>query len=493
MAITRRAALTSLSGASLVRPQTPTRRQRPNILFIMTDDHPVSGISCYGNRILKTPNLDRIADEGVRFDNCFVTNSLCAPARATVLSGCYSHINGVRGNSESLQAIERLNPKLPTFPALLRDAGYHTGIVGKWHLSHDPAGFDYWCVLPGQGLYFNPDFIENGRKIKLSGHATDIVTDVALDFLRKRDTSRPFCLLYNHKGPHRPFQPAPRHARMFSDVELPHPKTYNDDYRTRRIAEQAEDMQFDVSLAGDYSDLPKNLSAAERKNWIFQRFVKDHYRTTYGIDEGVGRVLDYLDKNGLAASTLVIYTTDNGFFLGEHGWYDKRFMYEPSFRIPLLVRYPDAFRPKRAETRFVANIDFAPTILDFAGLPVPQSMQGSSLRPLLEGKPAPDWRQSVYYTYYENSWAMRDALRQNPADPGFKYLTPHRVVPHRGVRTDRHKLIEYYGEGDYWELFDLKEDPHELSNLYGSPDHARTTSELKTELKRLRTQYEDLS
>jgi arylsulfatase A-like enzyme len=459
----------------------------------MTDDHPVSALSCYGNRILKTPNLDRLANEGVRFENCFNTNSLCAPARASVLTGCYSHINGVRGNSESLDAIERLNPELPTFPQLLQKAGYQTGIAGKWHLSTDPVGFDYWCVLPGQGLYFNPDFIENGRKKKINGHVTDIVTDIALDFLGKRDASRPFCLVYNHKGPHRPFQPAPRHAQLFSDIELPHPATYNDDYRTRRIAQQAEDMRFDVSLAGDYPDLPKNLSAKERKDWIFQRFVKDHYRTTYGIDEGIGRVLDYLDKNGLAENTLVIYTTDNGFFLGEHGWYDKRFMYEPSLKLPLLVRFPAGLKAGHVESRFAANIDFAPTILDFAGVAAPDEMQGTSLRPIVEGKSADNWRRSVYYTYYENSWAMRDALKKNPSDPSFKYLTPHRVVPHRGVRTDTHKLIEYYGEGDYWELFDLKTDPHELSNLYGKPAHAAVTSELKKELLRLRRQYGDMS
>jgi arylsulfatase A-like enzyme len=376
---------------------------------------------------------------------------------------------------------------------LLQRAGYQTGIAGKWHLSDAPAGFDYSCVLPGQGLYVDPEFIENGRKRKIPGHVTEIVTDLALGFLEKRDPSRPFCLLYQHKGPHRPFRPIPRHERMFDDIELPRPATIDDDYRTRRIAGQAEDMRFDLSLAGDYPDLPKGLSAAERKQWIFQRFVKDHYRTTYGIDESIGRVLDYLDKNGLAENTLVIYTTDNGFFLGEHGWYDKRFMYEPSFRIPLLVRYPGGLKPNRVENRMAVNVDFAPTILDFAGLRIPEAMQGKSLRPLLEGRSVPDWRRSVYYTYYENSWAMRDAIKQNPTDPTFQYLTPHRVPPHRGVRTERYKLIEYYGEDNYSELFDLQRDPHELKNVYGDRSHRQVASDLKKELLRLRRQYNDLS
>ncbi|MBI3697878.1 MAG: sulfatase [Acidobacteria bacterium] len=463
--------------------------RRPNILFVMTDDHSVTEASCYGNRILKTPNLDRLAAEGVRFTNAFVTNSLCAPSRASVLTGCYSHIHGIRGNSEMADSIEHIDPNLPTFPQLLQKAGYRTGIVGKWHLSHNPAGFDYWCVLPGQGVYFNPDFIDNGTRKKYQGYATDITTDLALEFLRKNDR-RPFCLLYQHKAPHRPFQPAPRHAKLFDDIELPYPATYNDDYATRRIAKEAEDMRFDVSLAPDYKDLPTGLSAEERKKWTYQRFVKDHYRALYGVDENLGRVFDYLDRAKLTQDTLVIYTTDNGFFLGEHGWYDKRFMYEPSLRLPLLARYPRMVPAGKVEDHMVLNIDYAPTILDFAGVEIPVTMQGRSLRPILEGKPPADWRRSIYYTYYENSWAMRQKGGA-VSDPSFQYATPHRVVPHRGVRTDRYKLIQYYGEGDYWELFDLQADPNELKNVYDDAANAQVANDLKRELARLKAQYKD--
>lgn len=488
MKSTRRQALQTAAAPFLAA--CSTRSRRPNILFIMTDDHSTRALGCYGNTLLRTPHLDRLAAEGVRFTNAFVTNSLCAPARASVLTGCYSHINGVRGNSELADAVEHLNPALPTFPQLLQKAGYRTGIAGKWHLSDNPTGFDYWCVLPGQGLYFNPDFIDNGTRRKFTGYATDITTDLALDFLSKTPRNQPFCLLYQHKAPHRPFQPAPRHAHLFDNVELPYPETFDDDYATRRMAQEAEDMRFDISLAPDYKDLPTGLSPADRKNWIYQRFVKDYYGAVAGIDENLGRVLDYLDKNDLTRDTVVIYTTDNGFFLGDHGWYDKRFMYEPSLRVPLLIRYPRLAAAGRVENHMTVNIDYAPTILDLAGVPIPSGMQGRSLRPLLHGAPPTDWRRSIYYTYYENSWAemQKGAAR---SDPSFQYLTPHRVVPHRGVRTERHKLIEYYGEGDYCELFDLQSDPHELRNLYGDPAQAPLTAQLRQELTRLRAQYQD--
>ena len=260
--------------------------------------------------------------------------------------------------------------------------------MGKWHIRQEPAGFDEWKALPGQGVYFDPDFIVNGQTQKHSGYATDITTDFALDFLRKGDPAKPFCLVYQHKAPHRPFTPAPRHAKMFDDIEWPYPETYDDDYSTRRIAEEAKDMRFEISLEGDYDDIPKGLDPEQKRNWIFQRFVKDHYRAVYGVDENLGQVLEYLDATGLAEDTLIIYTTDNGYFLGEHGWYDKRFMYEPSLRIPFLVRYPRLPIAGKVEERFAMNIDIAPTILDFAGIDIPQEMQGRSLRPLLEGDPA---------------------------------------------------------------------------------------------------------
>ena len=486
----RRQALRSLAGgaAAFLTRCGGGAPPRPNILLVMTDDQQHDQMSCAGHPLLQTPNMDRLASEGVRFENAYCTNSICAPSRASVLTGCYSHVHGIRGNSEKADAVESLDPSLPTFPQLLQQAGYRTGLVGKWHLRQEPRGFDEWKILPGQGAYFDPEFLIGGRSERLSGYATDITTDFALDFLGRQDGG-PFCLLYQHKAPHRPFTPAPRHASLFEDVEWPKPPSYDDDYATRRVAAEAEDMRFEVSLEGDYEDLPAGLSPEEKREWIFQRFVKDHHRAVFGVDENLGRVLDHLDESGLAEDTLVVYTTDNGYFLGEHGWYDKRFMYEPALRVPLLMRYPRLAAGGLVEERPALNVDIAPTLLDFAGIPVPDSVQGRSLRPLLEGRPPQDWRRTTFYSYYENSWAFREMAREQMTDPSFQFWTAHRVGPHRGVRTDRYKLIEYYGEGDYWELFDLQEDPHELRNLYGEPGHGQLVEELRAELLRLRGQY----
>ncbi|HTM48233.1 MAG TPA: sulfatase [Bryobacteraceae bacterium] len=491
MPITRRQSLKAVAGAALASSACSRPKSRPNILYIMTDDHVPGAMSCYGNRILQTPSLDRLANEGFRFNNCFVTNSLCAPGRASVLTGCLSNIHHIYGNSEGRDAIEKMTPGIPTYPKLLQQAGYRTALIGKWHLSDDPAGFDYWNVLPGQGLYFDPEFIEMGARRKYPGYVTDVTTEMALKFLKEAGREKPWCLVYQHKAPHRPFKPAPRHAGMFSDIELPYPETFDDNYDTRRLAKEAEDMRFDISLAGDYKDMPKDLSPADRKKWLYQRFVKDYYRAVYGVDENLARLLKHLDDTGQAENTLILYSSDNGFFLGEHGWYDKRFMYEPSLRVPLLVRYPGLGGGGKALDQMVQNIDFAPTILDFAGVAIPDSMQGRSIRPLLEGKAPAGWRSSVYYAYFENSWTLRGKSKEEMSDPTFQYFTPHRVSPHRGVRTDRYKLIEYYSEGDYWELFDLKEDPNELKNLYGAPASAQITAGLKQELSRLRAQYKD--
>ena len=483
--LSRRHALAALAGT----PVFAQTARRPNVLFVMTDDHSVAHLSCYGNKTLRTPNMDRIASEGVLFRNAFCTNSLCAPARATCLTGTYSHINGVLGNSEAKDTKpETMKPGLTTWPEELKRAGYKTAVVGKWHLTDRPQGFDYSCVLPGQGLYFDPDFLENGERKRFIGYATDITTDLALKWLDSAGDG-PWALVYQHKAPHRPFTPAPRHARLFDDAGFPYPATFNDDYATRRMAKEAQDMRFDISIAPDYKELPQNLSPEEKKRWVYQRFVKDHARATVGVDENLGRVLDWLDRKKLTDDTLVIYTTDNGFFLGEHGWYDKRFMYEPALRIPLMVRYPRAIKSGGAADAFALNIDFAPTILDYAGVRVPASMQGRSVRPLLDGKPPRDWRKSMLYTYYENSWHLSGKGREALSDPTFEYFTPHRVPPHRGVRTERYKLIEYYSEGGYHELFDLKEDPNELRNVYGQPAYARVQSDLKKELRRLQEQY----
>lgn len=472
----------------MAAPAVLAAPRRPNILFVMTDDHVPRAMSCYGNTILKTPNFDRLANEGCRFDNAFCTNSLCAPSRASVLTGTYSHINGIIGNSEGADNIEKIDAKLATYPQVLQQSGYRTAMAGKWHLSHDPVGFDYHCILPGQGLYFDPVFIEQGQKKQMKGYCTDITTEIALRWLQQKD-AKPWCLVYQHKAPHRPFQPAPRHAKLLSDTDLPHPATFDDDYSTRRLSKEAEDMKFDISLAGDYKDMPKNLGAKEKKNWIYQRFVKDYYRAAYGVDENLGRILEHLDRTGEAENTVVIYTSDNGFFLGEYGWYDKRFMYEPSLRLPLLIRYPALFSGGKVEKRFALNIDYAPTILDLAGIKPPASMQGRSLKPLLEGKPPANWRKSMYYTYYEDSWRLRGKGKEAMADPSFQYFTPHRVSPHRGVRTERHKLIHYFRENNYWELFDLEKDPQEQRNVYNDRAYAGVRAELTRELERLRREY----
>jgi arylsulfatase A-like enzyme len=494
MNINRRQVLKNLGGAGaaawLSRCSSGPSHPRPNILFVMTDDQTAAQMSCAGHPLLQTPNIDRLAAGGVRFSDAFCTNSLCAPGRASVLTGCYSHVHGIRGNSEGRDSIERLDPGLPTFPKLLQDAGYRTGLTGKWHIRQDPEGFDDWRILPGQGVYVDPEFIINGQPNQQRGYATDITTDFALDFLRK-NTGQPFCLLYQHKAPHRPFTPAPRHAKLFDDIEWPYPETYNDDYATREIARQAEDMRFEISLAGDYEDLPETLSPDEKRNWIFQRFVKDHHRAVFTVDENLGHILEFLDISGLAEDTLILYTSDNGYFLGEHGWYDKRFMYEPSLRIPLVVRYPRLVKPNRVESAMALNVDIAPTILDFAGISVPEQMQGRSLRPLLEGDPPDDWRQSVFYSYYENSWALAGLAAEERTDPSFQFFTPHRIGPHRGVRTRRHKLIEYYGEGQYWELFDLEQDPGELRNLFGQPGQQEPTAELTNLLRRQQEQFHE--
>lgn len=465
------------------------RASRPNILFIMTDDHAAAHLGCYGNRLVRTPNMDRLAREGTRFTNAFVTNSLCAPSRATVLTGCYSHIHGIRGNSEMKGQVENINTKLTTYPEELKRAGYRTGIVGKWHLSHDPKGFDTWRILPGQGLYFDPEFIENGQKKRYSGYATDITTDFALEFLRQR-SEQPWCLVYQHKAPHRPFLPPPRFAHLYDNVEIPLPAAFDDNYETRRVAGEAEDMRFDVSIAGDYKDLPPDLDAAAKKRWLYQRFVKDYYGAIAAVDENLGKVFAELEVSGQMDRTLIIYTSDNGFFVGDHGWYDKRFMYEPSLRVPLLVRAPGG-KTQQESCSMAMNIDIAPTILDYAGVAKPDSMQGHSLRPILEGNPPANWRQSVYYSYYENSWQLAGKGLDARSDPSFQFFTPHRIGPHRGVRTATHKLIHYYAEGDVWELFDLAADPNELCNLYGTAGTEWLTSVLKTELERLRRMYGD--
>lgn len=450
---------------------------RPNILFIMSDDHAAHAISAYGSVINRTPQIDRIAYEGMRLDNCFCTNSICTPSRATILKGLYSHKNGVETLDDAFDSSQ------PHVAKYLQAAGYQTAIIGKWHLGHseghDPTGFDYWNVLPEQGEYYDPDMIEMGEHKRYEGYVTEIITDLCLDWLRKRDPSRPFFLMCHHKAPHRPWDPAPQYADLYEDVEIPEPPTFNDDYSHRSRAAAAATMRIDRDL--NERDLkgtpPAGLSETELKKWKYQRYIKDYLRCVKSIDDSVGRLLDYLDEAGLSENTVVIYTSDQGFFLGDHGWYDKRFFYEESLRMPFLIRYPQEIQPGTHSDHIVLNTDFAPLFLDYARLPVPEFMQGRSFRPVLRGEETPNWRRSMYYRY-------------------FMHLAHHNVYAHYGVRTHRYKLIYYYeNEPDppEWELFDLEKDPHELRNVYDDPAYADVAQQLKAELHRLRVEVGDLT
>jgi arylsulfatase A-like enzyme len=445
-----------------------SEKNRPNIIFIMTDDHAAHAISCYGSKINKTPNLDRLAREGMRFNNCFCTNAICAPSRAVILTGKYSHLNGVIDNAVKFDGSQQ------TFPKLLQKAGYRTAIIGKWHLQSDPTGFDYWNILPGQGVYYNPVMIEMGQRKKHTGYVTDIITDLCLNWLKEHQAGKPFCLMYHHKAPHREWEPDDKHAKLYEDTDIPIPETFNDDYKTRCAAAQQQEMTIERHL--NEKDLkmapPEGLTGQELKKWKYQRYIKDYLRCVAAVDDNVGRLLDYLDTSGLAENTIVVYTSDQGFYLGDHGWFDKRFMYEHSLRMPLLVRYPKEIKAGSINNDIVLNLDFAPTFLDFAGVVVPSDMQGHPLRPLVQGNTPQNWRTSMYYHYYE-------------------YPAVHSVKRHYGIRTKRYKLIHFYHDIDAWELYDLEKDPNELNNVYDNPAYADIVKQLKTELQQLRNQYKD--
>lgn len=471
--------------------------KRPNILYIMSDDHAAQAISCYGSRINQTPNIDRLAAEGMKFENCFCTNSICTPSRASILTGKYSHKNGCRTLDDEF------DPDQLTFPQLLQQAGYHTGIVGKWHLGTEPTGFDYYNVLPGQGDYFDPYLKENKGRWRMGerggkrypGYVTDVITDLALQFLEDRPDNKPFCLLYQHKAPHDMWEYKKAHADLFADRDIPEPVNLYDDYSGRgeaiKRATQKIGMEETLFLHETQGDQFEGiggqleaLPSAERKRQVYQHFIKAYLRCVASIDENIGRMLDYLDASGLAENTIVIYTSDQGFFLGEHGLFDKRFMYEESLRMPFIVRYPGEISPGGVNNDIALNIDFAETFLDYAGIAVPAEMQGRSLRPLFNTDTPADWRTSMYYRY----WMHR---------PHFD------VAAHFGVRTDRYKLIYYYGlpldaagavdepTPPEWELFDLQNDPHEMKNVYHEPSYSEVVAQLKTELRRLRKQYAD--
>jgi len=480
---------------------------RPNIVFIMTDDHGYQAVSAYNGELNSTPGLDRIADEGVIFTNSFVCNSICAPSRAALLTGKHSHANGHIDNRC------RFDSSQVTFPKLLREAGYQTALIGKWHLKSEPTGFDYWNILPGQGQYYNPDFIEMGKKYRINGYATTIITDMAIDWIRSRDKSKPFCILVHHKAPHRNWMPDSLDFELFRGRQFPLPPTYFDDYSGRKAASRQEmsiarDMHlgFDLKVINPETDslsendkgylwmLNNRLSPEQRKAWNrayeretdefierkltgdsldiwkYNRYMTDYLRTIQSVDRNTGRLLDFIDSEGLRDNTLVVYTSDNGFYLGEHGWFDKRFMYEESFRIPLMMRLPEGYDAHGVIDLMVQNIDFAPTFLEVAGIKPPEEIQGISLVPLLKGKKVKKWRDALYYHYYE-------------------YPGEHQVRRHYGIRTGRYKLIHFYGDIDAWELFDLKTDTAEMNNLINDPEYSSIIQELKDRLSELRADY----
>jgi arylsulfatase A-like enzyme len=444
-------------------------QQRPNVLYIMSDDHAAHAVSAYGSKLMQTPNIDRIAREGIRFDNAFVTNALCGPSRACLLTGKYNHLNGFMDNA----ATTKFDGSQQTFIKLLKPAGYQTAVLGKWHLNSDPTGFDHWSIMPGQGRYFDPIFMTNGKREVIKGYVTDVITDKAIDWMKNRKKDQPFCLLYHHKAPHRAWEPDEKHAKLFDDKEMPLPETFWDNYENRGTAAKDQDMSVAKTLTKTdlKVDPPAGLEGKALVEWNYQRYIKDYCRVIASMDENIGRVLDFLDKEGLADNTIVIYTADNGFFLGDHGWFDKRFMYEQSLRVPLVVRYPGHIKAGSVSKEIVLNIDHAETFLDYAGLPIPADMQGRSYRPILEGKTPADWRKVAYYHYYE-------------------FPQPHHVHPHYGVRSDRYKLM-YFTDLNEWEMYDLEKDPNELKNVYLAPEYSEAREQMTKELENARKQYKD--
>jgi arylsulfatase A-like enzyme len=460
--------------------------RQPNLLFIMSDDHAAHAISAYGSRINGTPNIDRIAASGMRFDSVFCTNSICAPSRASILTGTYNHVNGV-----TTLATEMDN-SLWTFPKALRAAGYRTGMFGKWHLghgpAHDPTGFDEWRVLPGQGHYYNPVMLQPGPHPvhERAGYVTDLITDDCLDFI-DRAGGQPFALLCHHKAPHRPWEPSRRHFTLYDDVAIPEPDTFHDDLAGRAAVIQAVRMRMmDLDPILDLKAVvPAGLDGDAEISWRYQRYIKQYLRVVASIDDSVGRLLDALDERGLADDTIVVYTSDQGFFLGEHGLFDKRLMYEESLRMPFLISLPRAVESGRVNDDIVVNVDFAPTLLELCGVDVPGEVQGRSFVPLLHGDTPQNWPTSMYYRY----WMHNDGAHACPA--------------HYGVRTRTHKLICYYNDPldqlgargpsnpVEWELFDLADDPLEQNNIFRAAGTDQVTAELLAELARMQAAVGD--
>ena len=502
-------------------------QEKPNILFIMSDDHAYQAISAYDDRLIETPNIDRIADEGMLFTNASVTNSICAPSRAVILTGKHSHINGKIDN------ISKFDDTQMTFPQLFQKAGYQTAMFGKLHFGNNPKGIDDFLILPGQGDYINPKFLGKDRDTIITGYVTDVITDLTLDwFKNKRDKNRPFLTFYLHKAPHRAWWPSPEKFAEFYEKKFPEPETLYDDYSNRGSAAKSAEMnllthmqymqdskvrpsvfekmknvepkilyargdgtffepsansfsnrynrandeqkkKYDITLdkiSKDFEINWPNMTNKEKMQWKYQRYMQDYLATISSVDDNVGRVLDYLEDTGLDKNTIVVYTSDQGFYLGEHGWFDKRFMYEESIRMPFIIKYPGKIKPNTINEDIITNIDFAPTILDIAGINIPVSVQGNSFLNNLTENKNENWRQSMYYHYYE-------------------YPFYHHVQPHYGIRNKRYKLIHFYYDIDVWELYDLQEDPNELKNLFYSDDHQNIVKKLKKELYNLKKEY----
>jgi arylsulfatase A-like enzyme len=480
---------------------------RPNILFIMSDDHAYQAISAYSNQLIQTPNIDRIAKSGVLFRNAFVTNSISGPSRAVLLTGKYSHLNGFKDNGNSF------NGEQPTLPKILKENGYTTAIVGKWHLGSQPTGFDYWDILPGQGHYYNPDFINMGKDTIYKGYVTDIIADRTIDWIKK-NSSKPFFMMLHNKAPHRNWMPPIKYLNEFNDVRFPLPKNFYDDYKDRfalqlqkitvgkhmsvtydskvpcdtcvedpvnkwapgewekefgRLSPD-EKVAWEKAMECELVEFSKLKNKEDLAKWQFQRYMEDYLRSIKSVDDNVGKVLDMLKETGLDQNTIVVYMSDQGFYLGEHGLFDKRFMYEESLRTPMMISSPFTKTQVKVNTDFVMNLDIAPTLLDFAGIKIPDEMQGLSMKPLVNGEVVPNWRKEVYYHYYEKSFGL---------------------AQHYGIRTDRYKLIHYYDPIDSWELYGLQTDVAEMHNLINNPDSQEIIKDLKIRLKEQQAKYKD--
>jgi arylsulfatase A-like enzyme len=481
---------------------------RPNIIYIMSDDHAYQAISAYGGSLkdlAPTPNIDRIANNGMRFNRCLVTNSISGPCRAVILTGKYSHLNGFIAN----EGQKPFDGSQQTFPKLLQKEGYNTAIIGKWHLMSDPTGFDHWDILPGQGFYYNPDFINSNGRYKEEGYVTEIITEKCLNWLKAaKGSGKPFMLMMHHKAPHREWQPGPAELNLYKNIRFPEPSTLLEDYSNRGTAEKTQDMTIsktmrieeDLKLYKDRSKMKNTglsrLSEMQLAAWDtvynpiirrfyankpegddlirykYQRYLQDYLACIAAVDKSVGEVLDFLKKNGLDKNTIVIYASDQGFYLGEHGWFDKRWMFEESYRTPLLVQWPGVTKPGSVNSDIVSNLDLAETFLDMAGVKVPDDMQGRSMVSILKGKTPSNWRKEHYYHYYE-------------------YPGSHSVKRHYGISTERYKLIHYYYDIDEWELYDRQSDPLELKNLYNDQAYATVRQDLLKRLEKLMLKYKD--